>query len=324
MCGSQPILQLRSSSVLVYYEHIFSKRYSNIASYRSRMRSAQKQQYSGTMTDGSRKRLSRAVTIMAQACKPRWVTNEITGQLVYHKFSFCTLTISSRKNLTGRQAYDNLMAHFLQWLRRTKGVKCYLWKVELQKRGQPHYHITFPDWIHYKEIRSTWNRLQREAGLLDEYAKEHGHFDPPSTDIRETRGVDDMAGYMLKELAKDIDARIVNEKAAIKAAIAAGELPEMTKEEIAAMARQKVTDECKVEGKVWGCSDNLAGIPYFSVPLSNHAHEVLTRLQQEGAKVVKDDWFSIIYLSGISPPDLLQPPEKRLFEKHVAQVFSNN
>jgi hypothetical protein len=282
-----PILQIRGSSALIYDEYIFTSKYSTKHRLRSRMKQARREQYSGRMTAGTRKRLARAVTLMAQACKARWITNEVTGQLQYHKLSFITLTVSSPENLSAQDGYNLLLADFLQWMRRVKGVNTYLWKAELQKRGQLHYHITTPSWIHYREIRDKWNELQLNAGLLKDYAAQYGHTDPNSTDVHETRHVKDIARYLVKELAKSMQ----NEQA--------------------------------TRGKIWDCSDNLAGVAYFSVPLTRHHERRMDELRKSGeCKMVTGERWTIIDFNDTGPPELLEDPERHAMDKYLDEIIN--
>jgi len=275
------------------------------------------------MTGGARKRLSKTVTLMCQATKPKWIKNEVTGQWQYHRMSFITLTVSSTKRmLTAKEAYPILLKPFIRWMRERPGAsKMYVWKAELQQRGQIHYHITTPDWIHYLEIRNKWNALQREAGLLDEYAAQHMHFNANSTDVHETRHIRNMSNYLVKELAKTVDARKLKAKKKVDIEIATGQIKEED--------RQKYIDlytgeEMKTEGKIWGCSENLEGAQYFSVPMRAEIGELLMAWSKAGeVREIKGDWWSLIYLSDKAPPDLLNAAEQKIFEQHLSAIRDN-
>jgi hypothetical protein len=283
--------------------------------------------YSGGMTQGSRKRLAKAVTVMTQSIKPIWITNPVTGRLHYHKFSFITLTVSSRKNITARRAYDDLLSHFLDWMTRTIGeenpaAKTYAWKAELQKRGQIHYHITTPAFIHWRLIRDKWNDLQRKAGLLDEYAKEHGHYDANSTDIHDTRSVKHIDRYIIKELAKSVSAV---QLAAIREArqmVADGSLPQDQLEaKIAEINAQKLT----TVGKIWGCSADLSGVGYFTLELTSAHEQKIEQWIAEGkARKVTDDFFAMVHCDNVDPPDLLSKAETSRFKEYLKKAMDRS
>jgi len=216
-----PNMQVRDSSIILFYTPGANSR--RLA--QENIVEARKKQYSGTVTAGVRKRMTRAVTLMSQATKPKWITNPVNGRLQYHRFSFITLTVACPRNLTAKQAYPMLAKPFCRWLHEVKAVKLYLWKAELQVRGQIHYHLIIPNFIHYEEIRKKWNSLQHQAGLLTEWAEKHGNFNPPSTEIKETRQVKNMTSYVAKELTKTMNAAKLKAKRMVESLVKAGEIP---------------------------------------------------------------------------------------------------
>ena len=274
--------------------------------------------YSGRLTQGARKRLARAVTLLCQAVKPKWVRNPLTGQYHYHKLSFVTLTVPTVKMLSAKQAYKLLLAPFLDWLRKTKGVTTYIWKAELTERGQIHYHLTTPDFIPWDEIRRVWNRQLHDAGLLDEYAKQHGHFNPNSTDIHETRQVKNMSNYLIKELGKNINARRNKARKMVDSLIQAGELPADQRQQF---IDEYTGDEVRTDGKLWDCSNNLAGAKYFAVPLKEDTEKILRQYKKSGnVRVIGGDWWEVIYFEDGSPPGLLSPDERRQFDEYLNAI----
>jgi hypothetical protein len=303
----------------MYHEQMFSRRWCNSRQQRSQLLSVRKGRYSGKMTIGARKRMQRAVTLLCQAVKPKWIYNQVSGRYCFHRLTFITLTVSSSQNITARFAYDHLLSGFLQWLRKSKGVKTYIWKAELQRRGQIHYHITLPDFIHYKEIRREWNKLQKAAGLLDAYAKEHGHFDPNSTDVHDVRQVKNLSSYILKELGKSIDAKKLRMKKVVESLVKAGEIPG---EQFEKFVDEYTGEEMFTEGKIWDCSNNLSGAKYFSVVMSTHHQDNIDKLIANGdCRIVSGEWWAIMYFNDTSPPDLLKNDEKKKFDEHVANIL---
>jgi len=78
----------------------------------------------------------------------------------------------------------------------------------------------------------------------------------------------------------------------------------------------------KADGKVWDCSQNVRGVKYFSVVMTNSHQQQLEHLESTGqADVYRDDFFSIIKLSDTSPPSLLAEPEFKLYREHIDQIF---
>lgn len=281
-----PILQVRGNSALIYDEYLFSSRYGK-SRLRRNMKQNRRTRYSGKLSDGARKRLARAATLMAEACKPKWITNPVTGRLQHHRMSFITLTVSSSENISAADGHKLLLADFLQWMRRSCGVKTYIWKAELQKRGQLHYHITTPTFIHYQEIRDKWNELQLNAGLLKEFAAQYGHVDPNSTDIHEVRHVKNIGRYMVKELCKTLQ------------------------------------NEAETRGKIWDCSDNLAGVAYFSLPVARHHEQRINEMKASGdCYLVTGERWTIIEFNDTGPPGLLSDSEAAEMDRYLDEIIN--
>lgn len=281
-----PKLQLRHKSALIYYEH---QRIHSQAFYSFRIGNMLQQRlhrYSGKLTAGGKKRLTKAVTILTTCIKPQFIYNEVSKRYHWHKLSFVTLTVSDhQKKLTGKTAYRLLLSHFLQWLRRTHNVRTYIWKAELQKNGQIHYHITTPAFIHYQKVRDVWNNLQRKAGLLDKYAQEHGHYNANSTDIHEVKGVNDLAAYLIKYIAKSY---------------------------------QNAED---LGGKVWDCSENLSAAKYFVIDLKPH-HKLFFDLAEENdlARLHIDERFTIVKFKEPPAEYLLTKEELKAYTHHIYEI----
>ena len=196
-------LQLRYNCLIIYSQWMgkVSKQLQQFR--RLNILLQQSKSYGGTVTKGAMKRITRVVNILCLYSKERWILNEVIGKTVKHKLSFITLTITDNtKNISAQVAYETLLSKFLDWMTKTKGVKAFIWKAELQKRGQIHYHITTPSFLNWKEIRQKWNRLQTQAGYLDDFIQKHKHNDPNSTDVHEVYKVNDLTSYLIKYLAK--------------------------------------------------------------------------------------------------------------------------
>jgi hypothetical protein len=242
-----PVLQIRSKCIISYQQlqELPSLSAEQLLKRMENIKQAKSGAYSGTLTDGTKKRLTRAIDLLCQTIKSRYIYNPVTGKDVKHKLSFITLTVSSKENYTGRKVYDDCFSKFIRWLRDSQLVRTYVWKLEVQKRGQIHYHITTPSFIHYQAIRDKWNNLQRAAGYLEEYYKEKGHYDPNSTDIHSVKHVKNLANYLIKEFAKTI------------------QNPQTT-------------------GKIWDCSQNLKKFGYHTVVENNSMYERIVELCKAG------------------------------------------
>jgi hypothetical protein len=244
------------------------------------MAQQQKKTYSGRLTPGAKKRLVKAITVMVEGTRRRWIFNPVNQRTQLHQLTFVTLTVSDTGSiLDGKEGYKKLLAPFLDWLRRTKKVDTYIWKGELQGNGQIHYHVTLPNFIHYQEIRDKWNEVQKKAGIIDKYrerqlqwhkngftlrkdllstwpaAKQLQAYNkgmdtdwqsPNSTDIHKVYKVKDVAGYLIKEITKSCQNNV------------------------------------SLGGKVWDCSKNLSEAKYFSMDMKEDHFQFCEMAVEEG------------------------------------------
>lgn len=199
-----PCVQVRTNEV-VFFDVWMGARKANKTTWNPFNNPVQQQQtYTGRMTHGAEKRMRKAISLLLQLSPTRIIWNPVLE--CHHPFSinFITLTCSAEYIVAHDELYKKCLRPFLDWQRR-QGAEHYIWKVELQKRGQPHYHITTNTFVHWQKIRQKWNSLQRKAGYLDGYAKKHKHYDANSTDVHSVRNVKNIEAYLVKYLAKDPD-----------------------------------------------------------------------------------------------------------------------
>lgn len=213
--------------------------------------------YSGKTTQHGRKRILAAVDVLLQKSPNRRIFNPVKGGEHDFRIGFWTLTLADEKFHTATETYKLCLKPFLRAMRGW-GCEDYIWKAELTKRGQLHYHLTTNQFVHYEQLRAEWNKLQKRAGWLDSFARRHKHFNPNSTDVHAVWKVRNLAGYMAKYLAK-----VESEKEA-------------------------------TEGKVWDCSKTLK-IPRYTTELTSEMEDRITEACDLGfAEAIRLDNCTII------------------------------
>ena len=159
--------------------------------------------YTGIVTTSSQKLIRKSVDKFLQLSTTKRVVNPITNRVQKFKLTFVTLTISENERmLTASEAYQKCLKPWLRIMKEKYEVDLYLWKAELQERGQIHYHVTLNDWVHYSDVRNTWNNIQNRCGLLDTFHAKYGHKDPNSTDIHSVYKIKNIHAYLTKYLSK--------------------------------------------------------------------------------------------------------------------------
>lgn len=122
----------------------------------------------------------------------------------YFKINFITLTIPQQpdKDITPTLLQECLH-NWLVYARKYLHLRNYVWKIEKGDKGKLHIHITADAFIHYKQVRESWNQIIMKKGLSCSYFNKTGHYNPNSTDVHSVRKVKDVAAYLCKYMSKE-------------------------------------------------------------------------------------------------------------------------
>ncbi len=255
-------MQLRQRSIVIYTDKIYTK--PKVDGYRFKFDNFKSvKTYSGQVTTHSQRRIRKAVQILVQKSNWQQVYNPITMSEFRFKLNFITLTIPDLcSDLTAKESYRLLLKPFLQTMQRVHGMRDYIWKAELQKRGTIHYHITTNTFINFMHIKKRWNKLLEKNGLMSEYIAKHKHNNPNSTDVHKVYNDDNIESYLEKYISKD-------EKSI-----------------------------SSVNGKVWDCSISLKSNKLFTCDLLPVNEKNIIKLDvNQSAKSISSDFFEIIYFN---------------------------
>lgn len=330
----EPFVQYRGDSHLVYYQSPYNRRYSNKDRQRAIMMKAKESAYNGEMSEGATRRMKKALSLMIQACPPKWINNPTLNKMYLHQVSFCTLTIGSDDDpIISMAKGKQLLTDFLDWLYHTKNVRLRVWKGELQKRGQPHFHLVFPDFIIHQEVRKKWNEIQHKHGTIDGYAKRHNHFKPPSTEIKKSYEKGDVIGYLLKEMSKETAAVKLTYWQQVKDEIDEGMHPEIEqlqgrdrKAAVKKMVNARYAAEYghNVEkGKIWDCSEVLSQTGYYTLALSNRQQQYFEQCEKNGLCSVNadpDGWWAVIKWNDKPPPGFFTDQQRREYDTFLQMI----
>ena len=286
----EPVCQLRHDTLLIYNQPHYSGEFSKAHRLRLQMNFKEAKTYSGKVTLHTKKRISKAINIMLQSLETQRFINPITRRKEVFKINFITLTVSAKENhLTAKDAYNKLLKPFLFFFSKTKGVNTYIWKAELTKKGQIHYHLTTSTWMHWSSIRNKWNYLLAKNDMLKEYIKKHGHANANSTDVHKVYKIRNISGYLHKELTKSMQ------------------------------------NETATTGKLWDCSTNLKGQSYFRVPFDITHEKLLAKiLSKQKLTEFSGDQFTVIKGTKELGRAMLTDSEKEQFANWITQIRGHN
>lgn len=229
--------------------------------------------YSGEVTESTRKRIATAIDVFLQISPVRFIHNPVTKRQQKFQLSFITLTISHPEPIPaseGHKAIKVFLQHFKRpWHRRkmSESMKTYIWKAELQQRGQLHYHLTTNVFLHLVEVRRVWNDIQRQRGWLDDYNRRLGKWDANSTDVHGVYKLKDVGRYLTKYISKqEYRQSAANPESGFPALL----------------------EPTRLDAKVWGCSEDLKGAKRFSTELDRVTWDVICDAYGNGAINYKD------------------------------------
>jgi hypothetical protein len=245
-----PTLQIRDGCIVLYTQVVRDR----IGGKFERVKKA----YDGRVTKGVQKRIGSAVDIFLQTTEEKVVYNTVTGRNMNFRLGFVTLTISDYCDWKADKCYELLLKPWLRIMKDKYGLNSYIWKYELQNRGNVHYHITLDVFIALDKIRGVWNKIQKKHGLTDKYALKHHHFNPNSTDVHKVWKIENIGAYLGKYLSKSGEGVVKFHE-----------------------GFHQLIYERDVKGKVWDCSVNLKRKRYTAM-VTNENEAKITELVSTG------------------------------------------
>lgn len=196
------------------------------------------------LSDKAQKRIKTAINWLVASAKEKKVYSNATKSWFTFKVNLITMTLPDTfEEIKEKEFKEKLMHPFLVYMKKYKGLNNYVWKLEFQKNGKLHVHLTTDSFINHSELRFYWNALLKKNGYLDKFMKDHKHDNPNSTDVHSVWKVKNLGAYIAKYLAKNEDSEGV------------------------------------INGRIWGCNYELSAKNkcVLHVP-ANELKEVLTEL----------------------------------------------
>ena len=314
--------QFRSKSIVQYLHFERSENYSrsfrqvesanNLKTFVDGTNEEQKKTYSGELCPGAKKRLTKAIENIVMLAQPKEhnFISKRSGQERTIKFdlNFITLTVHSPdRMIKGKEGHNVLLEPFLLWMKRHHNLNLYVWKAELQKRGQLHYHITSDTFIDRHELWLKWGELNDKAGYLTEWWKKHKrtkinqygeilpNYPVAGTDVHSVYKIRNTAQYLKKCIFKEYDIR-----------------GEMAKDN---------PDKISIEGKVWDCSLTLKAATYYKTDGGTGTENYIKQAEARGeARKSYADEHCTIY-EFLRPAKLVMSQYDRLlYNEHITRI----
>jgi len=151
--------------------------------------------------NGARK-VRKAINWLVHTSREKRVYSKEMGKYIKYRLTFITLTLPSKQVHPDEIIKKEVLGVFIQWMRDRHEAKKYIWRAEIQKNGNIHFHITTDKFIYHKSVRRQWNKNLEKLGYISRFEAAHGHRQPPSTEIKAVKKVKNIAAYLTEYLSK--------------------------------------------------------------------------------------------------------------------------
>lgn len=174
---------------------------------------------------------------------------------------FLTLTLSKQTEISDNEIKRKALDPFIQELKRTHKVKYVFWRAETQKNGRIHFHLIIDQFIKKEKVNYAWDKHQYLAGIINEKPLWSEDYKTQSTRIELCKSTRNIAAYVVKYCLKENEGR-------------------------------------KVEGRVWGCSDELRELTTCKVTDEQEiCSQVTEAVKKTNAKEIDGKYFKIYIVS---------------------------
>ena len=164
----------------------------------------QNNKHSNKLSQKAIGRIKTAINWLVVSASDKNVFVKDTGKRFKFKVNLITLTLpDSDKKLNDTEFKKLLMHPFLVYMKKYYYLKNYVWKVEFQKNGKLHLHLTTDCFISAHVLRHYWNSLLEKNGLMEQFKEKFKHNNPNSTDVHAVWKVKNLGAYIAKYMSKN-------------------------------------------------------------------------------------------------------------------------
>lgn len=248
-----------------------------------------RQHSNGLLSNAAKKRLQNSIVALCSISHWHTVYSKADQKSYRHKLSFITLTLPSTTTMTDNEVKQRILSKFLEaWNKRSPKL-LYVWKAEVTDRGTIHFHLTCNTFIHYRELRTRWNKMLYKEGLIDKDRIEPNN----STDVHAIKNIHNIAAYLTSYVAKkDLYTKVLRRWFSIykvqiqNQAISEIKLPRNYYQHL----------KRKVNGTIWGCSKALLNTKLSDCFEHTNVSMELSQNKVWCGRMVVADYFSTCYI----------------------------
>jgi hypothetical protein len=256
-------------------------------------------------------KMVQAYTVGQYANKWRFFTRKIS-------LNFVTLTLPAEQMHSDKEIKRTALAKFLQILQNRYYVTSYVWRAEKQKNGNIHFHVLINRNIHHTAIRAEWNRCIELLGYVSRYREKFSKMSLSDYIKYRKPKTNEETQKVIRSYTKQCS---VNWSSPNSTDI--HRIDKMHK--ISAYISKYITkneegENLKVEGHLWGRSDNLEELPNFETVAGVGDLKKLERIRNtKHCLYYREEFFEVYTLLDIDIFDL----SLSFTSKYLAQMQIN-
>lgn len=123
------------------------------------------------ISKASKRKIFDSINNLYTLSSPRTITMKNDKMLYNFRCAFVTLTLPAKQVHTDVEIKKECINQFLIELRKNYGVQNWIWKAELQKNENIHFHLIIDQYIDFQALRRRWNRIIEKLGYVSDYQK---------------------------------------------------------------------------------------------------------------------------------------------------------
>ena len=255
------------------------------------------------ISKSGKRRIRDRINSMYLLSTPRTVKS-LSGKLVYNfKCSFITLTLPSPQQHTDKKIKELALNQLLVELRKHYNLNNYVWKAELQKNENIHFHLITDVFVQYQALRKRWNRILDKLGYIDpytlrmssmsfeEYFENGKKYNP---ELRRTTALDRYKQGMRENWSNPntVDTRAIK----TPRDVAVYMTKYMTKQPTNLADDESLLERGSEFGRAWFCSRSLSRLQtYHRMDFSQAEEFIDIAYKGKNTKEYIGDFFSVIY-----------------------------
>lgn len=120
------------------------------------------------LSKSSIRELKKSFSTLVFYSTPRTIFRKNKNPIYNYRASFITLTLPSKQTHSDTEIKQCLNL-FLTDLRRVYGLKNYVWRSEIQKNGNIHFHLVIDQYIEQPVLKNYWLKALRHTGYLQAF-----------------------------------------------------------------------------------------------------------------------------------------------------------